>query len=157
MNERANDDSEDKKEPTDPEDVIMRKVFIRNLPSGVQEEDIRDSFSAFGELEEVRCPMPKPQENQDRKITYCFLTFCQSSGVDAAMEARPVTVKGKEVVVKRAMPKDFPRELENCKKIFLGSPAGLDLSRFSSCICATASLYLCREDDSHWGPGGLHL
>ena len=143
MNERASGEFEDRKAPTDPEDVIMRKVFVRSLPVGVQEEDIRASFSEFGELEEVRCPIPKAQENQDRKITYCFLTFVTSSAVDAAMEARPVTVKGKEVVVKRAFPPGFPRELENCKKIFLGSPAGLDLSRVPSCICVIASLYLC--------------
>jgi multiple RNA-binding domain-containing protein 1 len=46
---------EEEKNTTEEEKILKhRRLYVRNLPFDVLEDDLRDHFSAFGELEEVR-------------------------------------------------------------------------------------------------------
>merc|ERR1719481_2372587 len=67
-------------EPRDPEDEVMRKLFVGNMNVTSTKESVEEYFQNFGELENVYCPTGKG---------YAFLTFKYASGIDAVQRARP--------------------------------------------------------------------
>ena len=105
------------KRPTDPKDRVMRRLFVRNLPRDADQEEITQAFSQFGEVEDVFIP--------PAATTYGFVTYKTLAEVDACMAAKNLhQVRDRQLSVRRQMPKDYPRELENGRKIFLCSPSG---------------------------------
>ena len=105
------------KRPTDPKDRVMRRLFVRNLPRDANQEEITQAFSQFGEVEDVFIP--------PAATTYGFVTYKTLAEVDACMAAKNLhQVRDRQLSVRRQMPKDYPRELENGRKIFLCSPSG---------------------------------
>ena len=90
---------------TEPETeaVIMRKLFVRNLNSNVTEEKIRTYFSEFGEIEFVKLPA----HSDSGKIKgFAFVTFKESSSVDAVQMARPHRLAGTQLETTRARSRD---------------------------------------------------
>ena len=105
------------KRPTDPKDRVMRRLFVRNLPRDADQEEITQAFSQFGEVEDVFIP--------PAATTYGFVTYKTLAEVDACMASKNLhQVRDRQLSVRRQMPKDYPRELENGRKIFLCSPSG---------------------------------
>ena len=105
------------RKPTDPKDRVMRRLFVRNLPRDADQEEITQAFSQFGEVEDVFIP--------PAATTYGFVTFKTLAEVDHCMSQKQHhQVRDRQLSVRRQMPKDYPRELENGRKIFLCSPSG---------------------------------
>ena len=105
------------RKPTDPKDRVMRRLFVRNLPRDADQEEITQAFSQFGEVEDVFLP--------PAATTYGFVTFKTLAEVDHCMSQKQHhQVRDRQLSVRRQMPKDYPRELENGRKIFLCSPSG---------------------------------
>ena len=111
-----------KKLPSDPSDRLMRRLFVRQLPYDEELDEkamtkaVKGLFSKFGEVEDVYFP--------PGAFTYCFVTYSSMEGVDVLMATRPHKVLGTEIKVRRSMPPGFPRDLENCNRVFLCSPSG---------------------------------
>ena len=96
-------DKRSRRDVVDTEAVIMRKLFVRNLNSKVTEEKIRDYFSEFGEIEIVHLPA----HSDSGKIKgFAFVTFKESSSVDAVQMARPHRLAGTQVETTRARSRD---------------------------------------------------
>ena len=105
------------KRPTDPKDRVMRRLFVRNLPRDADQEEITQTFSQFGEVEDVFIP--------PAATTYGFVTFKTLAEVDTCMASKNLhQLRDRQLSVRRQMPKDYPRELENGRKLFLCSPSG---------------------------------
>ena len=49
----------------DLESALMRKLFVRNLSSGVTEQQLRDLFGQFGDIEVVQLPLHSDSANGD--------------------------------------------------------------------------------------------
>ena len=109
-----------RRDVVDTEAVIMRKLFVRNLNSNVTEEKIRAYFSEFGEIEIVQLPA----HSDSGKIKgFAFVTFKESSSVDAVQTARPHRLDGWQLETTRATPKEElgnPEYEARSKRVFIG-------------------------------------
>jgi len=100
-------------DPRDPEDEVMRKLFVGNMNVTSTKESVEEYFQNFGELENVYCPTGKG---------YAFMTFKFASGIDAVQRARPHKVDERLVDTKRSTPKEFsgiPDMEARSKKLYI--------------------------------------
>jgi RNA recognition motif-containing protein len=100
-------------DPRDPEDEVMRKLFVGNMNVTSTKESVEEYFQNFGELENVYCPTGKG---------YAFMTFKYASGIDAVQRARPHKVDDRLVDSKRSTPKEFagiPDMEARSKKLYI--------------------------------------
>ena len=59
-----------------------RKLFIKNLKFNTKEDDLREHFSSFGEIEEVEFPVTK---NTRKCKGFAFITFCDEYDATRAL------------------------------------------------------------------------
>lgn len=107
----------------DPEAKIMRKLFVKNLPSTATEVKVREYFEKFGQVEQCDVVMKPNGECKG----FGFLVFERSEGVDAVQAARPhkfgETDKTVTLTTKRAsLIEDKLTDNLTETKIFIGSP-----------------------------------
>jgi len=96
-----------------------RKLFVGALPQEAKEEDIKEYFGQFGEIENINL---KIDQMTGRSRGFAFIVFKEVSSIDAAMANDAHVVKGKKVTCKKAEAKQG--------KIFVGKlPAGDALSK----------------------------
>jgi len=129
-----------KGEPRDPEDEVMRKMFVGNMNVTSTKDSVQKYFEQYGELENVYCPTGKG---------YAFLTFKYSSGPDAVQRARPHKVDDRLVDTKRSTPKEFAGIPDmDCRS----SSSSITLSSFLLLLlllllpkmdCRSKKLYIC--------------
>jgi len=104
----------------DSEHKLMRKLFIGNLNYSTTEEEIKEHFERYGNLEE--CTLMKFNDT-GRSRGFAFLTFEKAFMVDDCQSSRPHELGGKVLEVKRAAPKANSRDpeaLANVKKLWVG-------------------------------------
>lgn len=97
-----------------------RKLFIGGLDYKTTEDGLKAHFSQWGEI--VDCVVMRDFQTK-RSRGFGFITYSNSSMVDAAQKARPHKVDGREVEPKRAVPREDsgkPEAQATVKKIFLG-------------------------------------
>ncbi len=70
---------------------------IGNLPENCTEELLKEAMAKFGKVESVRVPLPGPSDKNHRG--YGFVTYSDSKGAKAALEAKRVEVRGHAVIV----------------------------------------------------------
>jgi len=94
----------------------LRKVFVSQIHQDATEQEVKDAFSAFGEITEINI-VKNPQKH------FCFITYTKVEEVDALCKARPVKIKDKEVKFKRAVSKEdkSPVAHQRVKKIFFAN------------------------------------
>ena len=80
-----------------PEDD--RKVFAGGLPQDAKEEDIREHFSQFGEIEAINL---KTDSATGRSRGFAFIIFKSEEGLKAATANSTHNIKEKKVAVKKA-------------------------------------------------------
>eukprot|EP00088_Acartia_fossae_P057052 TRINITY_DN664_c0_g1_i2.p1 TRINITY_DN664_c0_g1~~TRINITY_DN664_c0_g1_i2.p1 ORF type:complete len:249 (+),score=117.02 TRINITY_DN664_c0_g1_i2:71-817(+) len=96
-----------------------RKLFVGALPQEAKDEDIKEYFGQFGEIENINL---KIDQMTGRSRGFAFIVFKEASALDAAMANDAHVVKGKKVTCKKAEAKQG--------KIFIGKlPAGEALSK----------------------------
>ena len=104
----------------DLESALMRKLFVRNLSSGVTEQQLRDLFGQFGDIEVVQLPL---HADSGKPKGFAFITFQASSAVDNVQRNRPHRLDGFMLETSRATPKEDlgnPEVEARSKKIFIG-------------------------------------
>ena len=73
------------KAKTRSEKMQTNKIFIGKLPSELTEENLRDYFSTFGEIEEIQFVFNK--QTRERK-SFCFIQFKSSEAVEKITESK---------------------------------------------------------------------
>lgn len=96
----------------------MKKMFIRNIPKEATDDDLKDFFSKDPETEIANFEIVR----KDPKI-FAFITFGKCDDVDKWLQKRPLKVKERELVCKRAVAKDDTSETAHMrtKKIFFAN------------------------------------
>ncbi|TRZ01950.1 hypothetical protein DNTS_004038 [Danionella cerebrum] len=86
-----------KKEP-------VKKIFVGGLNPETTEEQIREYFGAFGEIENIELPMD-PKSNKRRG--FVFITFNEESTVKKVLEKKYHNICGSKCELKIAQPKEI--------------------------------------------------
>ncbi|CAL4160479.1 unnamed protein product, partial [Meganyctiphanes norvegica] len=79
------------------------KVFLGGLPSDLNETDLRNFFSSFGNVADV---MIMFDQEKKKSRGFGFLSFETEEAVDRAVAEHFVNINGKQVEVKRAEPRN---------------------------------------------------
>merc|ERR1711862_16614 len=97
-----------------------KKLFVGGINHKTEEKTLREYFSQYGEIVDV-VVMKDSQTGKPRG--FGFITFKDCAAVDAAQNARPHNLDGKEIDTKRAMPREesSPEVHAAVKKIFVGA------------------------------------
>lgn len=95
------------------------KVFVGGIAITTDDDTFRSFFSDFGKV--VDSVIIRDQVS-NRSKGFGFITFDKPERVDELLEKRPFTIEGKEVEVKRAIPREeiSPIAHTKTKKIFVG-------------------------------------
>lgn len=96
-------------------ELILRKLFIGGIRPDTTDEQFKAYFAKFGEIEDFVLIKNK-QTGQSKG--FGFVTYSEQATVDECLGKKPHNINGKDVDVKRAVPKDQPQE--RCQKIFVG-------------------------------------
>jgi len=105
----------------------MRKMFVGGLSRSTTEATFYDHFAQYGEIiDKVIITDPFTKESRG----FGFVTYGVSDSVENAFKARPHTLDGKQLDVKRAMPREYntPGAHAKTKKLFVGGFKGSDLT-----------------------------
>lgn len=79
-----------------------RKLFVGGLNSEATEQDLRDYFGQYGEIENVNV---KADSQTGRPRGFAFIVFSSADSVDKVTAAGEHTIKGKKVDAKKAKAK----------------------------------------------------
>jgi len=82
----------------------MRKMFVGGLNRDTSQDSFEAYFHNFGEIEDCVI-ITDPATSASRG--FGFVTYKNSDSVQAVFKTRPHKLDGKEVDVKRAMPREF--------------------------------------------------
>mmetsp|Transcript_6750 Transcript_6750/g.13401 ORF Transcript_6750/g.13401 Transcript_6750/m.13401 type:complete len:502 (-) Transcript_6750:410-1915(-) len=77
----------------DPENIALT-LYVSGLPSEYEKSDIEAKFGEFGKIREIQIPYPN----------YCFVHYYEKESVEAAIAARPISLKGEELKVDKRKP-----------------------------------------------------
>ena len=75
-----------------------KNVYVGNLPAGITEDQLRDAFSSYGEIEKIQ--IPKPKEGSSHS-TFAFVHFTERLAASQAVtsEQKP-EIDGVQLSVK---------------------------------------------------------
>ena len=80
-----------------------RKLFVGGLPQEVSEEELKEHFGQFGDIESVNL---KTDPNTGRSRGFCFVVYEGPDGLEVALGTEAThTLGGKTVRVEQARPK----------------------------------------------------
>lgn len=95
----------------------MRKMFVGGITRTTDDVTLADHFAEYGSI--VDKVIIKDAEGKSRG--FGFVTYENSTSVEAAFKARPHNIDGKELDIKRAIPRDLPENAHaKTKKLFVG-------------------------------------
>jgi len=77
----------------------MKKIYIGNIPFGMRENDYRDEFSKYGEIEDVFLVKDR---NTRRLKGFGFITFTTEEAAKAALEMDGKELRGRTIKVSEA-------------------------------------------------------
>lgn len=96
----------------------MKKLFAGSIPKDSTDDEIREYFAKFGEIQEMTV-----MRKENNPAVFAFVIYANCDTVDEVLQKRPIMFKEKELQCKRAVPKD-----DNCdtahyrtKKIFFAN------------------------------------
>jgi len=76
-----------------------RKLFVGGLPQEVSQDDLKEYFGQFGEIESVKLKMD-PMTGRSRG--FAFLLYVEVDSIDKAADGTEHKLKGKSITVKKA-------------------------------------------------------
>ncbi|KAK8737144.1 hypothetical protein OTU49_004814 [Cherax quadricarinatus] len=83
--------------------VTVKKLFVGGIKDDVDDDDLRETFSQFGEVVSVSIPTEKESQ---KKRGFAFVEFEDYDAVDKACLHKNIQMKGKRVDVKKALSKN---------------------------------------------------
>ncbi|CAF1302068.1 unnamed protein product [Rotaria magnacalcarata] len=104
--------------------LTVKKLFVAGLREGINEENLRQHFSRFGNIVEVL--VMKDRDGKPRG--FAFVTYDDYDAVDKAVLEKPHIINGRNLDVKKAVPKEKMQDESG------GNPAaggGGGMSQFS--------------------------
>lgn len=122
----GNDEYQNKGEDS-RECEAMRKMFVGALNRSTSSDVFSTHFSQYGDIvDKVIITDPHTKESRG----FGFITYAQSESVEKAFKARPHNLDGKQLDVKRAMPREYNTAgaHSKTKKLFVGGFKGSDLT-----------------------------
>ncbi|XP_062340506.1 heterogeneous nuclear ribonucleoprotein D-like [Osmerus eperlanus] len=84
-----------------------KKVFVGGLSPDTPEEEIREYFGQFGEIESIELPM---DAKTNERRGFCFVTYTEESPVQKLLECRYHQVGSGKCEIKVAQPKEVYRQ-----------------------------------------------
>lgn len=109
------------------ESEAMRKMFVGGLSRSTSEDTFLRHFENYGEVvDKVIITDPHTKESRG----FGFVTYATSDSVQYAFGARPHNLDGKDLDVKRAMPREFNTAGAHAKtkKLFVGGFKGSNIT-----------------------------
>ena len=83
---------------------MEKRIYVGNLPFSVSQEQLRELFAPYGEIEEATVITNK---FSGRSKGFGFVSFKNEESVEKAIsEMNKKEIEGREIVVKEAMPFD---------------------------------------------------
>ncbi|XP_065676054.1 RNA-binding protein 28-like [Hydra vulgaris] len=119
------------KEGKFPSKKVQQKsrLIIRNLSFKCEEQDIRDSFSVFGKVIDIKIPT-KTVNNKSLKIGCAFVQFDNEINAKIAMEKMNLKeIKGRPVVVDWAIEKDEYQSQKKEKEVLPNKNGNISLNQ----------------------------
>ena len=75
------------------------KIYIGNLPYTTTEDDLRETFGQYGEIQEVKLITDR---ETGRSKGFAFVTFTEESAMEAAFEKNGQELGGRTLRVNKA-------------------------------------------------------
>ncbi|MBT4384346.1 RNA-binding protein [Candidatus Peregrinibacteria bacterium] len=83
---------------------MSKKLFVGGLAWGMTEDELREIFASFGDIEEAIIIIDR---EMNRSKGFGFVTFADDAAADAAIEALDGSEQmGRNIVVNEARPRD---------------------------------------------------
>jgi len=139
----------------------MRKIFVGGLNRSTTQDTFFDYFGQYGNMVD-KVIMTDRETKESRG--FGFITYDNSDVVESVFQSRPHNIDGKEVDVKRAIPKDHNNSSAHAKvtKLFIGG-VGPDMtpeclqtyidSRHSSDFGTIEKIDLLKDRDTNKNKG----
>lgn len=84
---------------------MSKKLFVGNIEWGTTEEDLKELFGQYGEIEEA---IIIKDRMSGRSKGFGFVTFAEDADAEKAIEALSgQELNGRELVVNEARPREF--------------------------------------------------
>lgn len=113
---RGNQNKNENEDPLESEG--MRKMFVGGIDRSTNEQQLGDHFGQYGNIVD-KVIIKDPQEQKSRG--FGFVTYESHLSVEEAFKSRPHNIDGKELDIKRAIPRDLPDNAHTkTKKLFVG-------------------------------------
>ena len=80
----------------------VQQVYVGNLSYRVRERELRDYFSDFGDIDQIKIIKNR---NTGRSKGFGFVTFASGSGAKKALDAHGTDFEGRALVVRMANPR----------------------------------------------------
>jgi len=93
-----------KRPKTRPANPTLKKIFVGGIDAEMPEEEIRDYFSRFGQVEGVELPFDR---QRGRRREFCFIIFESEDAAQAAVREPQQLIGNKECDIKKAQPQRF--------------------------------------------------
>ena len=78
------------------------KIYVGNLDYKMTDEDLRSDFSSYGDIQDV---IVIKDHETGRSKGFGFVTFAEESAVEKAIELDGQELRGRQVRVNKARPK----------------------------------------------------
>ncbi|XP_035584223.1 heterogeneous nuclear ribonucleoprotein D-like [Zalophus californianus] len=98
-----------------------KKVFVGGLSPDTSEEQIKEYFGAFGEIENIELPM---DTKTNERRGFCFITYTDKEPVKKLLESRYHQIGSGKCEIKVAQPKEVYRQQQQQQKGGRGAAAG---------------------------------
>lgn len=100
-----------------------KKVFVGGLSPDTTEEQIKEYFGGFGEIENIELPM---DAKTNERRGFCFITYTEEEPVQKLLENRYHQIGSGKCEIKAAQPKEVYRQQQQQQqqKGGRGAPAG---------------------------------
>ena len=85
-----------------PQQELGKQVYVGNLSYRVREQHLRDFFSHYGDISQLRIIK---NHNTGRSKGFGFVTFASSAGAENALDSHGKNFEGRALVVHLAKPR----------------------------------------------------
>jgi len=82
----------------------FKKIFVGGIDADMPEDEIKDYFQRFGNVEGIECPFDR---QRGRRREFCFIIFDTEEAAEAAVNEPKQLIGNKECDIKKAQPQRF--------------------------------------------------